>query len=144
MKKFITSFLIGLSLIATPVLAVWVFTSSQTGSSPTNGYVLQTNGSISTWVATSTLGITATINAGTYDPYGQATSSLLSFTTPYYATTTHGTISSLPALSITKSQVSDFGTYESVLTFNYPLSRSVNAISTVATSSLGLLVGSFA
>jgi hypothetical protein len=29
----------------------------------------------------------------------------------YYATTTHANISSLPALSITKSQVSDFGTY---------------------------------
>ena len=61
----------------------------------------------------------------------------------YYATTTHPLISSLPSLSITKSQVSDFGTYESVLTFNYPLTRATNAISMVATSSLNLLVGSF-
>ncbi|MFA5838579.1 MAG: immunoglobulin-like domain-containing protein [Candidatus Paceibacterota bacterium] len=60
------------------------------------------------------------------------------------ATTTLPKITALTSLSITKSQVSDFGTYENPLTFNYPLSRSVNAISTVATSSLGLLVGSFA
>ena len=144
MKKYIISILIGLGLIATPALAVWVFTSSQAGSTPTNGYVLQTNGLTSTWVATSTLGITASVSAGTYDPYGQATSTLTTFTTPYYATTTHANISSLPALSITKSQVSDFGTYENPLTFNYPLSRSVNAISTVATSSLGLTTSSFA
>jgi len=144
MKKYVISFLIGISLIATPAFAVWVFTSSQIGLSPTNGYLLQTNGSTSTWVATSTLGITVTIPAGTYDPYGQATSSMNYFAGLYYATTTHNNISSLPALSITKSQVSDFGTYENALTFNYPLSRSVNAISTVATSSLGLLVNSFA
>jgi hypothetical protein len=47
----------------------------------------------------------------------------------YYATTTHPYISSLPSLSITKSQVSDFGTYENPLTFNSPLTRSTNTIS---------------
>ena len=110
-----------------------------TSSPMTYGEMLIYNTSTNKWesVATSTLGISVTIPAGTYDPYGQATSSLLSFTTPYYATTTHPNISSLPALSITKSQVSDFGTYENALTFNYPLTRLTNAISLsdMATSS---------
>lgn len=39
--------------------APYTFISSQVGGSPANGKVLQTNGSISTWVATSTLGISA-------------------------------------------------------------------------------------
>ncbi len=54
--------------------------------------------------------------------------------TGWFSTTTHAKIVSLPALSITKSQVSDFGSYEAPLTFSYPLSRSVNAVSVVATS----------
>lgn len=58
MKKI----LIGLAALFIPatVFAAAVFNSSQVGNTPTNGYVLQTNGSISTWVATSTLGITGT------------------------------------------------------------------------------------
>lgn len=42
-----------------PALAVSVFTSGQVGTGATNGYVLQTNGTNSTWVATSTLGFGA-------------------------------------------------------------------------------------
>lgn len=38
-----------------PTYAVSVFTSGQVGSSAANGYVLQTNGTNSTWVATSSL-----------------------------------------------------------------------------------------
>lgn len=41
-----------------------ILQSNQVGSSATNGYVLQTNGATSTWVATSTLGITG----GTSNP----------------------------------------------------------------------------
>ena len=37
--------------------ALQVFDSEQTGASPTDGYILQTDGTDSTWVATSTLGI---------------------------------------------------------------------------------------
>lgn len=37
--------------------APFVFTSDQVGSSATNGYVLQTDGDVSTWVSTTTLGI---------------------------------------------------------------------------------------
>ena len=107
------------------------------GQAGTSGQLLSSTGTQLDWVST-------TVPAGTYDPYGQATSSMNYFAGLYYATTTHANISSLPALSITKSQVSDFGTYENPLTFNYPLSRSVNAISTVATSSLGLTTSSFA
>ncbi len=62
-------------------------------------------------MATSTLGITASISAGTYDLYGQATNTLNTFLTPYYATTTHLNISSLPSLSITSGQMSDIANY---------------------------------
>lgn len=41
------------------VFGTTTFNSSQTGGSASNGYVLQTNGTNSTWVATSTLGITS-------------------------------------------------------------------------------------
>ncbi len=59
------------------------------------------------------------------------------------ATTSLPNLTTLANLSITKSQVSDFGTYEAPLTFNYPLMRSTNTVSTVATSSLNLTVGAF-
>lgn len=55
LKYLIPTILIGL-IIAGTAYAVTVFNSAQVGSSPANGRVLQTNGSISTWVATSTLG----------------------------------------------------------------------------------------
>ena len=45
------------------------------------------------------------------------------------ATSSISGITTLPNLSITKSQVSDFGVYEAPLTFTYPLVRSVNTIS---------------
>jgi len=54
------------------------------------------------------------------------------------ATTSVNSIITLSNLSILKAQVSDFGTYESVLTFNYPLSRATNAVSIVATSSMAI------
>lgn len=57
MKKILLGLFIGLGLtIGLTALAVSVFNSNQIGSSPSNGKVLQTNGSTSTWVATSTLG----------------------------------------------------------------------------------------
>jgi hypothetical protein len=43
---------------ATASYGATVFYSRQVGTAATNGYVLQTNGTDSTWVATSTLGIT--------------------------------------------------------------------------------------
>lgn len=63
MKRFLPA--IGASLLVllgsgSLAYAASIFTSAQVGSSPTNGYVLQTNGQSSTWVATSTLGISGT------------------------------------------------------------------------------------
>lgn len=57
--KTLHKILIGLGILALPlvVYGASVFNSNQVGSSPSNGKVLQTNGSVSTWVATSTLGI---------------------------------------------------------------------------------------
>lgn len=67
--------LFGFAVSANAGMFDWLFQESQTfgstsfnsyqiGSSATNGDILQTNGSVSTWVATSTLGITA---SETYD-----------------------------------------------------------------------------
>ncbi len=57
MKKILLGILIGLGLTAgVAYAATSVFNSNQVGSSPSNGKVLQTNGTTSTWVATSTLG----------------------------------------------------------------------------------------
>lgn len=60
MKKFIYKIAVIISLLLIGSIAYAsqpVFTSPQVGASPTNGYVLQTNGLNSTWVATSTLGL---------------------------------------------------------------------------------------
>jgi hypothetical protein len=59
------------------------------------------------------------------------------------ATTTLPNLTTLANLALVKSQITDFGTYEAPLTFTYPLIRSTNTISTVATSSLNLTVGTF-
>jgi len=61
MKKIISiliGFLIGASAL-TVSAQLRTFVSEQVGSSPTAGDVLQTNGTISTWVATSTLGLSS-------------------------------------------------------------------------------------
>lgn len=58
MKKYLISLVAILISFGSIVYASQpVFTSPQVGASPSNGYVLQTNGLNSTWVATSTLGI---------------------------------------------------------------------------------------
>ena len=57
MKKLLLGILIGLGFVAGTAYAVSVFNSNQVGSSPSAGKVLQTNGTTSTWVATTTLGI---------------------------------------------------------------------------------------
>jgi hypothetical protein len=57
MKKYIiTTIVLVFLLIAGSVYAA-SFNSGQVGGSAANGFVLQTNGNISTWVATSTLGL---------------------------------------------------------------------------------------
>ena len=58
MKKKLLSLLIGLGILALPfVVDAAIFNSNQVGASPSGGYVLQTNGATSSWVATSSLGI---------------------------------------------------------------------------------------
>ena len=74
MKKLLAIFLSAVAIFATlgavDSLAA-AYPSVLVGSSPSNGYVLQTNGSASQWVATSSLGITgstgtvSSISAGT-------------------------------------------------------------------------------
>ncbi len=94
-------------LQATSTLGITVSETDPVWTAVSGNYLLTANAFTQAIASTTFQPI---ITAGTYDPYGQATSSLLSFTTPYYATTTHPLISSLPSLSITKSQVSDLGT----------------------------------
>src|ERR1035437_9217597 len=51
MKKLLYILLgIGIAITGT-VYGATVFNSNQVGSSPSNGYILQTNGTVSTWVA---------------------------------------------------------------------------------------------
>jgi hypothetical protein len=68
MNKKIIPFLVatGLLLGSFGIAAAYTaFLSGQVGTSPTNGFVLQTNGSVSTWVATSSLGISGGSSAST-------------------------------------------------------------------------------
>ncbi len=86
-------------------LGAIVFNSSQVGKTPANGEILQTDGSSSTWVATSTLGIAA------YAAWGAITGTLSSqadlqaeldaklANSDYYASTTPEHITSLPSSS---------------------------------------------
>lgn len=59
--------LITIALILFPAFAYAVIPlqSSQIGTNPTNGYVIQTNGATSTWVSTSSLGISGGGGSGT-------------------------------------------------------------------------------
>jgi len=57
------------------------FLSIQTGSSPTNGDVLQTDGSLSTWVATSTLGLGDGTFTGLSDTMNSFTAGSILFST---------------------------------------------------------------
>lgn len=66
MMNFICSLALLASLCAPNNLgALSIFKSNQVGSSPANGYVLQTDGSSSSWVATSTLGLGSGGGSGT-------------------------------------------------------------------------------
>ena len=76
-NKIIAGIMIGAFLVAEVFIfsnaeAQTVFLSRQVGSNATTGYVLQTNGATSTWVATSSLGVgsggggVATSGAGVY------------------------------------------------------------------------------
>ena len=67
MKKLLLLLAIFVPLTAHGALKA--FNSEQVGSTPTNGYVLQTTGSESQWVATSTLGFTSG-SAGTWATKG--------------------------------------------------------------------------
>lgn len=67
MKKLLL--LLAIFLPITVHGALKAFNSEQVGSTPTNGYVLQTTGSESQWVATSTLGFTSG-SAGTWATKG--------------------------------------------------------------------------
>ena len=85
MKKIIL-ILIGLLLGgALSVQAVTVFNSSQVGTSASNGYVLQTNGTNSTWVATSTLATSSntaniTVTSAPYNASGSLATTTTSAT----------------------------------------------------------------
>ena len=95
-------------------------------------------------IAAGTAGINISGNAGTVTNGVYTTTFNGLFDNRLSASSSISGITTLANLALTKSQITDFGTYEAPLTFNYPLTRSVNAISTVATSSLGLTVSSFA
>ena len=76
MKKFLTSILLLAGLYT--VYAVSPLSSPQVGSSPSNGYILRTNGKTNTWVSTSSLGISGTLSGGAtgYLPYWTSATTL--------------------------------------------------------------------
>lgn len=89
-----------------------VFTSGQVGTGAVAGYVLQTDGGISNWVATSTLGLggggsqtpwTSDIDAAGYNLYGigtaTGTSAIFSSFTGYFNGNLNGTASTSQALA---------------------------------------------
>jgi hypothetical protein len=118
-----------LSTIGTITTGVWHGTSIEDAYIPDDititGYL-----SLTSWYATTTNGL----DEGSTNKYWSNTL----WDNRMAASSSIASIITLSNLSITKSQVSDFGTYESVLTFNYPLSRATNAVSIVATSSMAI------
>jgi hypothetical protein len=93
-------------------------------------------------VSTSTLNIGGNAGLVTNGVYTTTFNSLFDprFITDLSATTSVASITTLANLSILKAQVSDFGTYESPLTFTYPLTRLANAISSAfgTTTTIGV------
>ena len=88
-NKIIAGILIGAFLIAEVFVfsyaeAQTVFLSRQVGSNATTGYVLQTNGATSTWVATSSLGV------GSGGGSVSTSSDVTAFRFPYWSNTTGG------------------------------------------------------
>jgi hypothetical protein len=65
MKKYLITFLLGISLLAGSAYALSTYTSIQVGDGPAAGKILQTDGSASHWVATSTLGLGGITATGT-------------------------------------------------------------------------------
>ena len=100
MKKILTTILMGITTIA---LAYAVYTSSQVGVTPANGKVLQTNGTTSTWVSTSSLGISG--GTGVTNAYASTT-----FVTYPYGTSTYY-LSSNPSGYITSSSLTPYSTF---------------------------------
>ena len=77
MKKLLIALGI-LGLIGT-AHAVSVFNSGQVGTGAASGSVLQTNGTVSTWVPTSSLGISGGSSlTSTYFGYGSGSNTILS------------------------------------------------------------------
>ena len=64
MKKLLFT-LLGLGLAIGGTVFAATFNSAQVGSSPQNGYYLQTNGTVSTWAAVSATGGSGTISTST-------------------------------------------------------------------------------
>ncbi|MEK7144337.1 MAG: hypothetical protein AAB794_00525, partial [Patescibacteria group bacterium] len=86
-------------------------------------------GDTNTWTNTQAMSISGNAATVTNGVYTTTFNNL--FDNRLSASSSISGITTLPNLSITKSQVSDFGTYEAPLTFNAPILRSGNTISYV-------------
>jgi hypothetical protein len=100
MKKIIYIGILGILLVSAPTASAQLrtFISGQVGSTPVDGYILQTNGTTSTWVATSSLGIS-----------GGSSQWVTSGSDIYYNTGNVGIGTSTAALS--KLYINGTGTY---------------------------------
>lgn len=108
--------------------ALLTFVSEQVGTTPVNGYVLQTNGTNSSWVATTTLGITANASIAT-------SSSETSGYVPFW-TSTSGT----PALLSGGESTFVYDSSQNRLTVTNASSTALSATAT-STFASGLTIG---
>lgn len=108
MMNFLCSLAFLSSLCSPSLGALSIFTSSQVGATPTNGYVLQTNGTNSTWVATSTLGF----GSGSSNTFSYPLVDTAGLVSLAFGTTTTNTWSNLQTftsgISINGETVTDF------------------------------------
>lgn len=105
MKKTILSILIGAGVLFAGVAVAATLYSYQIGATPTTGYVLQTNGTTSTWVATSSLGFSGG-SSSTVNLTGSSTA----FYFPYWINTNGGLSTSSPIFVSSSTGGLGFGT----------------------------------
>ena len=160
MKKLLFT-LLGLGLAIGGTVFAATFNSAQVGSSPQNGYYLQTNGTVSTWAAVSATGGSGTISTSTVPTIGQIpywTSNGYPSLLGSVATTTvscSGNASCTPFTVIGSSPITILATGgggggSGTISTSSPItagllvqSTGVSTIANIATSSLNLTTSSF-
>ena len=128
--KRILPYIIGASILLAGVAYATVFNSNQVGTSPVNGYYLQTNGSTSTWAAVSG-GSSSTVNL---------TGSSTAFYFPYWLNTNGGLSTSSPIFVSSSTGNVGIGTTSPSSTLHVIGSLRISATTTLDQLAIGSLV----